>query len=518
MQSFIEMRALLCIALWLVVLGMQRQNAFVQFGGVRRLSSQLLQLNAMDDLNINGALQSPSDSLRSEVTKSAHAIMAGLCVVSSLNVVTAQRAEAAEVKGYKAVQSPYAPGKALYNPPLLPQSALINTLPVQNVLIGEIQAYIESFSQLLNPSLAQERQLQKNTSALWSNLRINAQRAAGMFLYNRAELLPVVDDSESKERQVERLKRANIAINTLQGDVLRLVNASRRSSVSDSLRCMRYALNTLSYVGYLSVPHKVLVNLHTKGVAAASSAYPQTSTRGDKRVAKGERVSQLDVSPSLVGRATVALEFKRGKGTFRNNVVRIVIDGIHHPLTAGNFVDLCKKGYYDGTPIESGILDLDGSGTLTLPRTLLGRKDGSGVDNKPYVNPANGLERRIPLEVLREDTEKGRNTVVGTARNAAVFTKAAPVMSFATYGAVGMFHPRGDGNGASTAFFVLPPEPSVSVIERDSLPQFQRLENRYSLFAYCIDGNDLLQLLTAGDVLASARVEPGLWELIPPKV
>ena len=447
-----------------------------------------------------------------------------------------QGARAADARGYKAVQSPYSPLKPLlYSPPLLPQSALINSLPIDNPLIGEIQAYVESFVQLLNPSPAQELQLKQNNSVLWNNLRINAQRAAGMMIYNRASLLPAVDETESKERQVERQRRGEISLITLQTDVLRLVNASRRSSVQDSLRCMRYALNTLSYVGYLSVPHRVLVAYNTKGVAAASSAYPVPSRTKSANIFAGstERGLRLDVPPSLIGRATVALEFRKGGGkgkdrdrdrdrdrdkAKRTSVVRLVVDGIYHPLTGGNFVDLCKRGYYDNTPVESGLLDLDGAGTLTLPRTLVARRDEKG-NVKTYTNPATGLERRIPLEVLREDPdpEKGRTTFIGTARNAAVFTKASPVSSFATYGAVGMFHPRGDGNGASIGFFVLPPDPALSVIERDALPAFQRLENRYSLFAYCIDGNDVLQQLTDGDVLASCRVEPGMWDLLPPK-
>lgn len=455
--------------------------------------------------------------------------MAGISVASSLAAVQMQGARAADAKGYNAVQSPYSPLKPLlYSPPLLPQSALINSLPIDNPLIGEIQAYVESFVQLLKPSPAQALQLRQNNSVLWNNLRINAQRAAGMMIYNRASLLPAVDETESKMRQAERQQRGEISLITLQSDVLRLVNASRRSSVQDSLRCMRYALNTLSYVGYLSVPHKLLVAYNTKGVAAASSAYPVPS-KAKMSAGSSERGLRLDVPPSLVGRATVVLEFRRGGGNGKDkgkdakqaktSKVRIVVDGIHHPLTGGNFVDLCKRGYYDNTPVESGLLDLDGAGTLTLPRTLVARRDDKG-NVKTYTNPSTGLERRIPLEVLREDTdpEKGRATFVGTARNAAVFTKASPVGSFATYGALGMFHPRGDGNGASTGFFVLPPDPALSVIERDALAAFQRLENRYSLFAYCIDGNDVLQQLTDGDVLASCRVEPGMWELLPPKV
>lgn len=67
---------------------------------------------------------------------------------------------------------------------------------------------------------------------------------------------------------------------------------------------------------------------------------------------------------------------------------------------------------------------------------------GNYDNDKGFVDPISNAQRRIPLEVLREeptdfDTADNikswrRYTATGSARNTAVFTSAKPVKSFAT--------------------------------------------------------------------------------------
>jgi hypothetical protein len=96
--------------------------------------------------------------------------------------------------GYEAADSAFSPMQSLYATPSLPQSALLNSVPIENELVGQLQAFLESFAQLSDPSPSQTAQLNRNNSLLWSNLRTNAQRAAGMFLYNEALLAPFTSD------------------------------------------------------------------------------------------------------------------------------------------------------------------------------------------------------------------------------------------------------------------------------------------------------------------------------------
>lgn len=202
--------------------------------GQRRIPHTIpnLQVSNSDDQSIN--LASTPSSFQYQYyhrLKKSTITIASILTAYTLKLHPALSDSAA--KGYKAVQSPYAPTASLYSPPLLPQSALLNTLPVENKLIGEIQTYIESFIQLLQPTPAQVVQLAENNSILWSNLRINAQRAAGMFIYNRPVLQLAgasIEKSikESNEMLNLRQKGLNVSLNTLQNDLLMLVNASRR--------------------------------------------------------------------------------------------------------------------------------------------------------------------------------------------------------------------------------------------------------------------------------------------------
>jgi hypothetical protein len=52
--------------------------------------------------------------------------------------------------------------QSLYAKPTLPQSALLNSLPLDSALIGQLQNFLESFTQLLNPTPNQVRQIRSN--------------------------------------------------------------------------------------------------------------------------------------------------------------------------------------------------------------------------------------------------------------------------------------------------------------------------------------------------------------------
>lgn len=60
----------------------------------------------------------------------------------------------------------------------------------------------------------------------------------------------------------------------------------------------------------------------------------------------------------------------------------------------------------------------------------------------------------------------------------------------------------------------------MSVSERHLSPAISKMNNRYSLFAHVVEGNDVLDLLRAGDVLVSAAVKgeesAGTFRLIRP--
>lgn len=73
---------------------------------------------------------------------------------------------------------------------------------------------------------------------------------------------------------------------------------------------------------------------------------------------------------------------------FFEPTIRIVCDGYSAPITAGNFVDLVKRGFYNNMPIQRA----DDFVVQT------GDPEGSAVG---FVDPSTGKLRKIPLEILR---------------------------------------------------------------------------------------------------------------------
>lgn len=398
----------------------------------------------------------------------------------------------AKVRGYQAAQSAFAPSLCTSAVPRLAQSVLINTLPIQNELVGELQNYLESFTQLVDPSNAQISQIATTNSVLWNNLRINAQRAAGMFLYNREDLLPEIAAADSFAEASKRRIYGEIYLTALKDSVLRLVTASRQSDVTECIRLMKQALTNLANVAYLLVPEDALL-------LAANASTPDIA-------------AEYSNLPRLIGRATVALTFQRPgplsilKDDRRDEARLLVIaDGINFPYTAGNFLSLCMNHFYENTRVEVDNYETNGQ---SVPRLVLGSYDAG------FVEPFTGQQRTVPLEVLRGGKNRPRHTVTGNAYNSLVFTRDAPVKSFATEGTLGMYHARGDGNGGSSAFFWVPTDRNLSPAERSSMPALARLNTRFAAFAHVVEGAELLSKLRPSDVLLSAEIQEGAWELV----
>ena len=497
-----------------------------------------------------------------ELVKSRNALGKFSCLVGAAVLVAAPGASAAA--GYRAAESPFAPSKQLLTPPLLPQSALLNSLPLDNELIADLQAYVESFRVLLDPVPITQAQITRTDSLLWKNLRINAQRAAGMFIYNREQLLPKNFTSESPFQQNEREEVGQLFLEEMRRDVLLLVNASGRSSVSGSLRYMRYALNGLCNVAYLLVdPSNYTAPIANAKIGAQLAGVERSA--GERLDLQQSRYSSF---PVLTGRVSVILEFVRpnDKGGYSNIIpqnrlrrvaadgktvldnlgrppvqdkdkddlsvslsnasttidatkptsvyAKLILDGVNHPISAGAFLSQLKRGNYRNLKCQIEPLQYGRDGER-VNRKVFG---DIGGESEPYSKKQ---LRRLPVEVLRETLvedrggfERIRYTATGAARNSEVFTQnAPPVLSFATYGAVGLWHDQKDVNGGSPAFFTVPFARDIRIGDRDRGDTMQRLNNKYSLFAFCVDGNDVLLNLKEGDVLVRAEVERGVYSL-----
>lgn len=159
--------------------------------------------------------------------------------------------------------------------------------------------------------------------------------------------------------------------------------------------------------------------------------------------------------PQLQGRATVEMIIVKGnKGdtfdvlgtTFKEAKLIMIIDGYSSPITAGNFIDLIQKGFYNDMTIQRS----DGFVVQTGDPT--GEPFGYVGKGSPTVGNGPNGERLIPLEIfLKGDKEPIYEIgVEETGRGG-----EATVLPFSSYGAMGWARDEYDVNSGSSQFFWL---------------------------------------------------------------
>lgn len=200
--------------------------------------------------------------------------------------------------------------------------------------------------------------------------------------------------------------------------------------------------------------------------------------------------------PQLQGRATVAFQFDRPGGepfnvdgvNYDKIDIKMVVDGYNAPVTAGNFVDLVKRGYYNGKQINRS----DGFVVQT------GDNDPEGTVHG-FVPPGQTEERKVPLEIAIKGE---KDLLYASSTEDDGRRQAETVLPFQAYGALGMAREEFDAESASTQFFWL-------LFESDLTPAGKNLlDGRYTCFGYTVEGADLLRALRETDVIASAKVLP----------
>ena len=130
------------------------------------------------------------------------------------------------------------------------------------------------------------------------------------------------------------------------------------------------------------------------------------------------------------------------------------------PITAGNFIDLIERGFYDGLKFHR-----------YEPGFVIQGGDPRGNGTGGFEDPQTGRERRIKLEVT-------------------------PELQHGDAGAVAMARSQ-DPNSASCQFYI-------------TLGPAACLDMKYAVFGRVIDGMDAVKQLRAGDSMTKvslAKVE-----------
>lgn len=202
--------------------------------------------------------------------------------------------------------------------------------------------------------------------------------------------------------------------------------------------------------------------------------------------------------PRLKGRATVEILVKKADGDqfdiegklYDQGKMTIVADGYTAPISAGTFVDLVSKGFYNDNDIvrSDGFIVQAGK-----------PKKGDG-----YVND-NGKLRTIPLEVFaRGDKEPTYGVTLEDDGRGTVGT----VLPFSANGTMAMARAEFEPNTASSQFFWFLFEPDLTPAGRNLM------DGSWAVFGYTTSGDKFLKGLQKGDTIVSAKVVEGMENLI----
>ena len=190
---------------------------------------------------------------------------------------------------------------------------------------------------------------------------------------------------------------------------------------------------------------------------------------------------EYDALPRLMGRARVRLHTTAGD-------LLTVVDGYNAPLTAGAFVDLVQRGFYDG-------LGFDRAEAFYVLQS--GDPEGEADG---FVDPRTRQLRTVPLEIRVASEEEPFYNL--TFEDLGLF-KETPVLPFSARGTMGWAHSSSAVDDGSSQFFFFLFEPELTPAG------LNLIDGRFAAFGYVVEGGDVLDELTATDQILEATVVSG---------
>jgi peptidyl-prolyl cis-trans isomerase B (cyclophilin B) len=202
----------------------------------------------------------------------------------------------------------------------------------------------------------------------------------------------------------------------------------------------------------------------TKQQQAQTPPPPPTSSTPDSTT------NQFPGLPRLNGKATVDMVVK-GK------TITIELDGTNAPISAGNFVDLVQKGFYNGLTFHRVVRQ-------PQPFVVQGG-DPKGNGSGGYIPAGSSAERRIPLEIK----PRGASTPIYSQ----VITDVPQLQH--KRGAIAMARSQSPDSASSQFYF--------------TLADIAFLDGNYAVFGNITRGLEVIDTIQQGDKITSARVISG---------
>jgi len=203
--------------------------------------------------------------------------------------------------------------------------------------------------------------------------------------------------------------------------------------------------------------------------------------------------SEYASRPLLKGRATLEMKVSCSETPEgpQDVLLTIVLDGYNAPVSAGQFLDIVQRGFYDGMEIQ--------------------RADGFVVQTGDPDGPSDGFVdstgevRKVPMEikVVNEKEPIYEFNLEDLGRY-----NEQPVLPFNAYGTLAWARAEFDNNSASSQVFFLLKESELTPSGANLL------DGRYAVFGYAVQGQDNLGLMKVGDKIQYIKVLDGAENLV----
>jgi len=217
----------------------------------------------------------------------------------------------------------------------------------------------------------------------------------------------------------------------------------------------------------------VVITVFLSGCSATSNPSPDNQQSNSQTTPESVTMSNL---PQLDGKATVELMVK-------GSPIMLELNGEMAPVTAGNFVDLVQRKFYDGLTFHRVVKE-------PQPFVVQGG-DPKGNGTGGFVNPETGQRRSIPLEILPKEAEE---PVYGKTLKQAGIEKSPELKH--ERGVLSMARSQMP-NSASSQFFI-------------TLAELPFLDGDYAVFGRVTSGMDVVDTIQQGDRIESAKVVSGI--------
>lgn len=235
------------------------------------------------------------------------------------------------------------------------------------------------------------------------------------------------------------------------------------------------------------------------GVLFLGGCSLQTSASSTASPTPGESVPSSEIAraeptnlPQLEGKATLEMIVK-------GEPVTIEVDGTNAPITAGNFVDLAKRGVYDGLVFHRVVREpqpfvVQGGDPQSKDMNFPAERLGTGS----FLDPATSKPRYVPLEIKPQGADKP--IYHQTFETAGI--KAKPKLQHVR-GAVAMAR-SSLPDSASSQFYI-------------ALTDLGFLDGNYAVFGKVTQGMETVDKIQQGDRIESLKVIKGADNLKPSK-